>query len=325
MIDIKTNYAGLTLRNPLIAGSSGLTNHPSKIKEFEKAGIGAVVLKSLFEEQIEMQSANLAGYSDYPEATDYIRGYVKANQVNEYIDLIQETKSQCSVPIIASINCYRADGWADFVRQVELAGADALELNLFFMETALDYDGQALIDTYVRIIRKVKETVSIPVTVKIGKNFSNIPALVQTLKLNGADGVVLFNRFYQPDIDINTMQIVSGNVFSSHSDLSDTIRWTAIVSGRVPGVGIASSTGVHDWEDVIKCLLAGASAVQLCSALYTHGSEIISQILTCMEEWMHQSNFRTVGEFAGRLNYRNIPDPSLYERSQFMKYFSNRD
>lgn len=325
MIDIKTSYAGLTLRNPLIAGSSGLTNHPSKIKEFEKAGAGAVVLKSLFEEQIEMQSENLLRHSDYPEAADYIRNYVKANQVTDYIELIKETKSQCSIPVIASINCYKAGLWVDFARQLELAGADALELNIFFMETALSYDDRELAASYIDIVRKVKEVVSIPVIVKIGKNFSNIPALVQTLKVNGADGVVLFNRYYQPDIDINSLQIVSGNVFSSHSDLSDTMRWTAIVSGLVPGIDIASSTGIHDWEDVIKCLLAGASAVQLCSALYTHGGEIISQILVCMEEWMHQSHFDSLGEFAGRLNYKNIPDPSLYERSQFMKYFSNRD
>ena len=177
----------------------------------------------------------------------------------------------------------------------------------------------------MNIVRKVKETVSIPVIMKIGKNYGNIPALVNLLKANGADGVVLFNRFYQPDIDINNLQIVSGNVFSNHSDLSDTIRWTAIVAGKIPGISVASSTGVHDWEDVIKCLLAGASAVQMCSAIYTHGAEIISQILTCVEEWIHQANYQSIAEFKGKLNYANIPDPAMYERSQFMKYFSNRD
>lgn len=325
MIDIKTNYAGLTLRNPLIVGSSGLTNSPSKLKEFEKAGAGALVLKSLFEEQIEMQSDTMIEHADYPEAADYIRNYVKSNQVNDYINLIKEAKSECTIPIIASINCYKSDVWVDFARQVELAGADALELNVFFLETDLEYDCRKIIDAYVGIIRRVKEIVSIPVIMKIGKSFSNIPSLVDTLRVNGADAVVLFNRYYQPDIDINHLQIVSGNVFSSHSDLSDTIRWTAIVSGKIPAISIASSTGIHDWEDVIKCLLAGASAVQLCSALYTHGSEIISQILVCIEEWMHQAHFESIDEFKGRLNYANIPDPSMYERSQFMKYFSNRD
>lgn len=322
---MKTQYAGLTLRNPLIVGSSGLTNNAERNKEYEKAGAGAIVLKSLFEEQIEMQSETLMQDSDYPEAADYIRGYVKANQVNDYLSLIKKTKELCTIPVIASINCYKADAWIDFAHQIELAGADALELNVFFMQTDLLYDGDEIRDLYVNIIRRVKETVSIPVIMKIGKAFNNIPALVQTLRINGADGVVLFNRFYQPDIDINNMQIVSGNVFSNHSDLSDTIRWTAIVSGKIPEIDIACSTGVHDWEDVIKCLLAGATAVQMCSAIYTHGAEIISQVLTCVEEWMHQAHFRSIDEFRGKLNYANIPNPSLYERSQFMKYFSNRD
>lgn len=322
---MKTQYAGLTLRNPLIIGSSGLTNNAERNKEYEKAGAGAIVLKSLFEEQIEMQSETLMQDSDYPEAADYIRGYVKANQVNDYLNLIKKTKEVCTIPVIASINCYKVDAWIDFAHQIELAGADALELNVFFMQTDLLYDGDQIRDLYVNIIRRVKETVSIPVIMKIGKTFNNIPALVHTLRINGADAVVLFNRFYQPDIDINNMQIVSGNVFSNHSDLSDTIRWTAIVSGKIPEIDIACSTGVHDWEDVIKCLLAGATAVQMCSAIYTHGAEIISQVLTCVEEWMHQAHFQSIDEFRGKLNYANIPNPSMYERSQFMKYFSNRD
>ncbi|MDR1980299.1 MAG: dihydroorotate dehydrogenase-like protein [Tannerellaceae bacterium] len=325
MIDIRTQYAGLTLRNPIIVGSSGLTNNPERNKEYEKAGAGAIVLKSLFEEQIEMQSHSLMQESDYPEAVDYIHGYVKANHVNNYLELIKKTKAVCNIPIIASINCYKADAWIDFARQVELAGADALELNVFFLDTGLSYDYDFAYALYINIIQKVKETVSIPVIMKIGKACDNIPALVHTLKINGADGVVLFNRFYQPDIDINTMQIVSGNVFSNHSDLSDTLRWTAIVSGKIPGISIASSTGVHDWEDVVKCLLAGASAVQMCSSIYTHGAEIISQVLTCIEEWMHQTRYESLSQFHGKLNYARIKNPSLYERSQFMKYFSNRD
>ena len=324
MIDLKTQYAGLTLRNPIIVGSSGLTNNAERNKEFEKAGAGAIVLKSLFEEQIEAQSDALMQDQDYPEAMDYIRGYVKANQINDYLNLIRESKQLCTIPIIASVNCYKADAWTDFARQIEEAGADALELNVFFMETDL----QRVTDVeqlYARIIRDVKKSVSIPVIIKLGKNFSNIPALVHTLKVNGADAVTMFNRFYQPDIDINSLQIVSGNVFSSHSDLSETLRWTAIVSGKVPGIDISCSTGVHDWEDVIKCLLAGASTVQMCSALYTHGGEIIAQILTCIEEWMHQVHYESVSQFRGKLSYANIPNPSLYQRSQFMKYFANRD
>ncbi|MDR1938616.1 MAG: dihydroorotate dehydrogenase-like protein [Tannerellaceae bacterium] len=325
MVDLMTKYAGLTLRNPLIVGSSGLTSAPERIKEYEKAGAGAVVLKSLFEEQIEMQSVALLKESDFPEAADYMYEYVKANQVNRYLELIKKSKATCTIPIIASINCYKADAWVDFARQIELAGADAIELNVYYMDTDLTHDYGANRAVYVNIIRKVKEAVSIPVIMKIGKSFSNIPAVVHLLKINGADGVVLFNRFYQPDININTMQIVSGNVFSNHSDLSDTLRWTAIVSGKIPDISIASSTGVHDWEDVVKCLLAGASAVQMASAIYTHGTEIISQILTCVEEWMNQTQYYSLSQFQGKLNYAQIESPNMYERAQFMKYFSNRD
>jgi len=325
-MNIETKYAGLTLRNPLIVGSSGLTNNARRNKEYEKAGAGAIILKSLFEEQIEMQSGKLIQASDSPEASDYVAEYVKAHQLEQYVSLIKETKALCSIPVIASINCYKTGAWVEYAGQLEKAGADALELNVFYLYTDPDdVKSDSVVDLYTSILKEVKKTVSIPVIMKIGKSFSNIPALVSRLKSAGASGVVLFNRYYQPDIDINRLQIVSGKVFSNHSDLSDTLRWTAFVSGKVPGISIASSTGVHDWEDVIKCLLAGASAVQLCSAIYTHGAEIIPQMLTCIEEWMTQTKYLSPKEFIGKLSFVNAETPSFYERSQFMKYFSDRD
>ena len=325
MENMMTQYAGMLLTSPIIVSSSGLTSHPERNLEFEKAGAGAIVLKSLFEEQIEMHGDTLLQDEAYPEASDYIRGYVKANQIGNYLDLIRESKRLCHIPIIASINCYRAEAWTEFAKQLEEAGADAIELNVFFMETDIHARSNEIQDWYIQVLRRVKQIVSIPIIMKIGKYMVNLPAFVNRLHANGADAVVLFNRFYQPDIDINTLQITSGNVFSSHADLSDTLRWTAIISGKVPNVCIAASTGVHDWEGVIKCLLAGASAVQMCSALYTHGAELITQIRTCMEEWMHQHHYSTINEFIGKLNSANIPNPVLYERAQFMKYFANRD
>jgi len=324
MVSIETKYAGLTLRNPIIIGSSGLTNNAEQNKKLEEAGAGAIVLKSLFEEQIELHSKVLKQDSDYPEAIDYIYNYVKANQISNYLELIQQTKELCTIPVIASINCYKSDAWIEFASQIQSAGADALELNVFFLETDLTYDYQQTQDFYIKLIRKVKETISIPVMVKISKMTGNIPALVHTLTINGADGVVLFNRFYQPDIDIQELKVTANNVFSQPSDLSDTLRWTAIVSGKIQGASIASSTGIHEWEDVIKCLLAGADAVQLCSTIYKQGPEIISQILTCIEEWMSQKKYQSIDEFKGKLSYAQIADPSLYERAQFMKYYSNR-
>src|SRR5690554_2068052 len=322
MVQLETTFAGLTLKNPLIAASSGLTNSLKKIKELEDAGIGAIVLKSLFEEQIENHSEKLTEISDYPEAADYINAYVEMNHMEKYLDLIRAAKAECSVPVIASINCYKLARWTNFARSVQDAGADALELNLFLLNAG-DYGDTWLEDSYVNIVRELKKTITIPLVIKMAKNISNLPGLVGKLKALGADGVVLFNRFYQLDIDISRMEITSGPVFSHPSDFSDTLRWTAIVSGRVPEFDIACSYGVHTWEDAVKGILAGASAIQLCSVLYEQGPEAITNMLTCIEEWMVQSNYERIEEFRGKLNYANIANPLLYERVQFMKYFSN--
>ena len=325
MIDIKTQYAGLTLRNPIIVGSSGLTNKAERNRDFEKAGAGAIVLKSLFEEQIEMQSEALMQDSDYPEAADYIRGYVKANQVNDYLELIKKSKELCTIPIIASINCYKADAWIDFARQIELAGADALELNVFFMETELTEDFESIRDTYVSIIRKVKETVSIPVIMKIGKNYSNIPSLVNLLKVNGADGVVLFNRFYQPDINIDTMTYSAGDVFSTPADLSNGLRWTAIASAQVPQTDYAISGGVHDGKAIVKAILAGASAVELCSVIYQRGNQVIADMTNEMTQWMNRQGYKDISEFKSSMNALSTGASNPFERTQFMKYFSSKE
>ena len=317
METLQTAYAGLTLRNPLIVASSGLTNNIDKIKDIEKAGAGAVVLKSLFEEQILDQAHHVLYHSaDYPEAYDYVQNYVRSHRIEEYLTLIREAKASCSIPIIASINCYDNGSWVSFARDMEAAGADAMEINILKIATE---------KLHTDILKAIKNAVKIPVTVKMGQRFSNIVAVVNQLKANNADGVVLFNRFYQPDIDIHKMQFTSGTVFSSSSDFSNTMRWIGIVSGQIPNLSLAASTGVHEPEAVIKALLAGASAVELCSVLYQHGNGIIMQMLTILEEWMQSQGFKTIGEFKGLLNFKNVPDQSYYERVQFMKYFSNRD
>lgn len=322
MINLSTEYAGLKLRNPLIAASSGLTNSIQKIKKLEKAGVGAIVLKSLFEEQIDSHSEKLNLTSDYPEASDYINAYVEMNHVEKYLDLIREAKSSCNIPIIASINCYKVARWIDFAKNIEEAGADALELNIFLINTG-GYGDRYLEDSYIKIVREVKKEIKIPIIIKMARTVSNLPGLVEKLEALGVSAVVLFNRFYQLDIDINALEITSGPVFSHPEDFSETLRWTAITSGYVPNFNIACSYGVHKWEDIIKGLLAGATAMQLCSVLYEKGMEIVPEMITCLEEWMSQNNYKNIEEFRGKLSYANIPDPALYERAQFMKYFSN--
>lgn len=322
MVNLETTFAGIPLKNPLIAASSGLTNSIKKIKEIEEAGIGAIVLKSLFEEQIENHSEKLEQISDYPEAADYINAYIEMNHVEKYLDLIRSAKASCSVPIIASINCYKLSRWTDFAKSIQEAGADALELNVFVLDPS-EFGDTYLENAYVNIVRELKKNLRIPVVIKMSKTISNLPGLVSKLKALGADGVVLFNRFYKLDIDIQKLEITSGPVFSNPADFSDTLRWTAIVSGRVPDVDIACSYGVHSWEDCVKGVLAGASSIQLCSALYQQGLDTIQNMLTCIEEWMLQNNYSRLDEFKGKLNYANISSPSLYERVQFMKYFSS--
>jgi dihydroorotate dehydrogenase (fumarate) len=322
MPSLQTKFAGLTLKNPLVAGSSGLTHSLNKIKDLEKAGVGAVVLKSLFEEQIESHSEKLSLSSDYPEAIDYINTYVKMNHVGNYLDLIRSAKAACNIPIIASINCYKLSRWTEFAKNIEAAGADAIELNIFLLN-ADEFPDNYPEEFHQNVVRELKKTIHIPLIVKMGKTIGNLPGLVKKLKALGTNGVVLFNRFYQPDIDIDKEEIVSGPVFSNPSDFSDTLRWTAIVSGKVPEFDIACSHGVHSWEDAIKGILAGASAIQLCSMLYQKGPSIVGDVLTSMEKWMKQHHYENLSEFKGKLNYTNIASPALYERVQFMKYFSN--
>ncbi len=325
MINLNIRYAGMNLRNPLIVSSSGLTNDPQKNKTWEKAGVGAIVLNSLFEEQIMMMSDNMLMGTDYPEASDYIKNYVASHEVENYLKLIRETKKVCTIPVIASINCYKADAWVDFAYQIEMAGADALELNIFAVETQLHNKSDISVNRHLDILKQVKKRVNIPVIVKIAKFFNNIPETVYQLYANGANAVVLFNRFYQPDINIHNLQMTSGMLFSADGSMGDTLRWTGIVSGAVPQIDLAASTGVHDWEDAVKCILAGASAVQLCSTIYQNGSEVIPEILNSMKEWMNSMNYENISALKGKLNYANIPNPTIYERVQFMKYFSNRD
>lgn len=317
---------GLKLKNPIIVSSSGLTNSVSKIVKLVEAGAGAIVLKSLFEEQIN-QEINQEIYKseglDYPEALDYMRGYVHEHSVKNYLDLISETKSKVNVPVIASINCYSANEWIDFAKQIEAAGADALELNVFVVNTDKNSSAADYEQLYYDVLENVAKTVKIPVAMKLGPYFSNLVNVVNRMAVSGAKGVVLFNRFFEPDIDINTMQITSSDVFSNTSELKRTLRWVAIVSSKVQGIHISASSGVHNSEGAIKQLLAGATTVQVCSAVYKGGPSVISQMLDEMDKWMASKGYSKVDEFRGAMNYTRIGEPQLYERSQFMKYFSN--
>jgi len=323
MANLNTNYAGLQLRNPFIISSSGLTSSLDKIRKFDSLGAGAVVLKSLFEEQILFEIGSMSESSDYPEALDYLTRYTKENSVKEYLDLIRNAKKAVQIPIIASINCVSSGEWVDFASKIEEAGADALELNLFFLPIDKDKTAQDYESVYFDIIEKLKKIINIPLIIKIGSHFTNPVNLINQLYFRKVDGVVMFNRFYSPDIDLDEMKMTSSDVFSSPADLRNTLRWVGIVSNEVSKINIAASTGVHSGEAAVKLLLAGATSIQLCSVLYKNGVEYLTEMIDKLESWMLNNNYKSIDEFRGKMNYGNLEDPSVYERSQFMRYFSN--
>ncbi len=328
MSNLETTYLGLKLKNPLVAASSGLTSSVEKIVELEKAGIGAVVLKSVFEEQINNEVSSMLEKDQqnmgYPEAEDYIKGYLRDNTINKHIDLLQEVKKAVDIPIIASINCVSSDEWTTIAKDFQEAGADAIELNIFYVPTDRNEKPGEVEQLYINILKKVKSDISIPVSVKFGLYHSNIVGMADKLLANGASGIVMFNRFYEPDINLETLELASSEVFSSPGDVRKTLRWVGLVSSKVHKLDIAASTGIHDGQAVIKQLLAGAQVAQLCSTLYLNGSGVIPEIISEISEFMKKWNFKKIEDFRGRLSYKNIPDPLMYERSQFMKYFSNR-
>lgn len=327
MVNLETTYLGLKLKNPLVAASSGLTSSIEKIKELVDAGIGAIVLKSIFEEQINNEVTNVLKSqpnNTYPEAEDYIKNYLRNNTVTKHLELVKKAKEAVDVPIIASVNCVSSVEWTSFAKEFEEAGADAIELNIFYVPTDRNEKPAILEQLYVDVLQKVKHKVSIPVSVKFGLNHSNIICMADKLKANGAAGIVMFNRFYEPDINLETLELTSSEVFSSPSDLRRSLRWVGIVSSSVSHLDIAASTGIHDGNAVIKQLLAGAQVTQLCSTLYINGAGRVTDILGELTAFMKKWNFRKIEDFRGRLSYKNIPDPMMYERSQFMKYFSGK-
>lgn len=328
MANLETTYLGLKLKNPLVAASSGITNSVEKIKKLEQAGIGAVVLKSVFEEQInnEVTSMLLQNFQNvgYPEAEDYIKGYLRDNTITKHLKLIKETKKAVDIPVIASVNCVSASEWTTFAKDFQEAGADALELNIFYVPVDRHEKPGVVEQLYLDVLEKVKKKVTIPVSVKIGLYHSNIIGMVDKLKASGAKGVVMFNRFYEPDIDLDKLELTSSEVFSSPVEIRHTLRWVGLVSSEVHDIDIAASTGIHDGKSVVKQILAGAKVAQLCSTLYINGNSVIPSMITEMETFMKKWNFKRLEDFRGRLSYKNIPDPMVYERSQFMKYFSGR-
>lgn len=323
MEKLTTKYLGLTLRSPLIVSSSRLTSTLGHLKEAEENGAGAVVLKSLFEEQINYYVHSVSSQSDYPEADDYISNYVHANSVENYLEMIRQAKKNLSIPVIPSINCYTAKGWTGFARNMAEAGADALEINVFFLPVDRKRTSAESEKLYFELIENIKKTVNIPVALKIGFRFSNILYMVDQFYNRGVNGLVMFNRFYEPDIDINKMDLIPAPVLSQEIERRYVLRWIGMASAQKLKIDISASTGVHSGQDAVKYLLAGANSVQVCSVLYTKGIGYLKTMNQQIASWMDSKGFGSIDEFRGKLNYANYDKPGAFERTQFMKYFSS--
>ena len=327
MVDLSTEYLGMKLKNPVIASSSGLTNSVKSIKELAENGAGAVVLKSIFEEEIAfeyediLKEAESKGYN--LDQFDYYDYKIKEDNLDKYTTLINESKKNVSIPVIASVSCVYSHEWLAFASQLEKAGADALELNMFFLPSDFERTSEEKEKAYFQIIEQVQKVVSLPIALKISYYFSNLGPMIQKLSNTGIAGLVLFNRFFSPDFDIDKFEVKSSNVFSAPSDLSISLRWIAIMAERV-NCDLAASTGVHDGVALIKQLLAGADAVQVASTLYENGKGRIGEMLKTLEDWMEGKGYGSLSDFRGKMSQAKSSNPAAYERVQFMKYFGGK-
>lgn len=317
---LETTFAGLRLKNPFIVSSSSLTNSAEKNRKWEEAGAGAVVLKSLFEEEIEAE-ADWMNHGTHAEELDYLQTYQRAHRLDEYLRLIKKTKALCTIPVIASINCYRLTEWTDFAKQIEKAGADAIELNIMSVNAEIKDEYGAFEREHIEIAKKIKQTVNIPFIVKLGKNLTNPIPLIHQLYAQGASGVVLFNRMATPDINLKTMKLSRGEVLGVPTDLYEPLRWIGLASHRVPKLSYAASGGVHDGESMIKALLVGASAVEVCSVLYKKGAGVIGEMLHTLEAWMEAYHYTQMSDFKGMMNAGKTGGGATFERTQFFKHY----
>jgi len=324
MIDLSTEYMGLKLKNPIIAGSSGLTDSVDKVKTLAENGAGAVVLKSLFEEQIRMEIDSLGTnnmFNSYNDAENYISFYTRQNAVNEYLKLIEDSKKAVDIPVIASINCYSMGEWVEFAQKIEKAGADGIELNMFIMPGDTETKGEVIEQKYFDIIENITANTNLPVAVKLSHYFSGMGEILSRISKTKIKAMVLFNRFYSPDVDLEKEEIIASRILSLPEENSMSIRWIGMLSNKI-SCDIAASTGIMTGNDALKNIMVGANAVQVASTLYKNSAKHIGVMLQEMESWMKRKGYNSIKEITGKLNYSKL-NMELYERAQFMKYYSS--
>ncbi len=323
-MDLTTKYLGLQLRTPLVVSASPLSQEISGIRALEDAGASAVVLYSLFEEQLHQEALDLelhlnAGTESFAESLTYFPQSSEFHTGPEgYLDHIRKSKATVDIPIIASLNGLTLGGWTKFARQIEQAGADAIECNLYFIPTNMDLSAAETEKIYTEILREVKGAVHIPVAVKLSPFFSNLAHVAKQFDQLGADGLVLFNRFYQPDIDLEELEIKPNVLLSTPQALRLPLTWIGILHGRIQA-SLAATSGVHGPEDVIKLLMVGADVTMMCSALIRNGIAHLRHVEQGIEEWMQVHEYESVQQMQGSMSQLRCPDPGAFERAQYMR------
>jgi len=323
-MDLSTTYLGLPLKNPLIASASVLSKKISTIKELEDCGISAVVMYSLFEEQITQESLALnyfleRGTESYAEALTYFPDLPSYNLApDQYLEHIHKAKQEVDIPIIASLNGVSQSGWIKYAQLIEEAGADALELNIYFLSTSVFVGGSILEETYHGLVRKIADSVHIPLAVKLSPFITSFPNFSKELIECGAKGLVLFNRFYQPDLDIENMEVVPTLDLSTSKDLLLPLRWIAILYNRLK-VDFAISGGVHNGEDIVKALMAGATVAMSASELVEKGVQRAKGMLNELQNWMHMHEYENIIQLRGSMSQKNVAQPAAFERANYMK------
>jgi dihydroorotate dehydrogenase (fumarate) len=323
-MDLSTKYLGMQLRTPLVASASPISQEISGIRSLEEAGASAVVLYSLFEEQLQQESLELehhlnAGTQSFAESLTYFPQPSEFRTgLDGYLNHIRKARDVVDIPIIASLNGATLGGWAKYAKQIEQAGADAIECNIYFIPTSIDISGSEIEKIYIDILREVKISVHIPVAVKLSPFFSNMAHMAKRLDATGADGLVLFNRFYQPDIDLDELEIKPNVLLSSSQELRLPLTWIGILHGRIRA-SLAATSGVHDGQDVIKLLLAGADVTMLCSTLLRNGISHLHHIEEGLRKWMEDHEYESVRQMQGSMSQVHCPDPAAFERAQYMR------
>jgi len=324
MSSLSTEYMGLKLESPLVASPSPLCEDIDNIRSMEEAGAAAVVLHSLFEEQITLESKELdfyltQGTESFAEALTYFPDLEDYNiGADDYLEHIRKAKGAVDIPIIASLNGVSVGGWTDYAKMIEQAGADALELNIYYVPTSFDMSSQDVEKMYVDLVKSVKGSIKIPVAVKLSPYFSSLPYVAGQLGEAGADALVIFNRFYQPDLDMEKMEVVPNVVLSTSQELRLRLRWVAILFGHVKP-DMAVTGGVHTGEDALKSIMAGASVAMMTSALLKNGISHLAKVRDEMTKWMERHKYDSIEQIKGKMSQKSVAEPAAFERANYMK------